>query len=463
LSILSRNNVHIRGTGTRAMIFAHGFGCDQSVWRFVAPSFEGQFVTVLFDHVGAGKSDLSAYSTTRYSSLHGYAEDVVQLGQELSLENAIFVGHSCSAMIGALASIKAPDMFERLVFVASSPRYVNDGDYVGGFTAAQIEGLLEEVDTDYVGWSARTAPKIMGNAERPELGKELANSFCRVDPRIARQFARVTFTSDNRADLPLVNARSLILQCNNDMVAPAAVGKFVHREILDSKLVFLRASGHCPHLSAPADTIAAINDFVASTPDYWFMPSRRLEEPNELSLAPNDDLSILLTSTRDRDALRDSLFHRAGELRMHLGRYDMYTVSLASMLLERAAAVIEVAPLTIHTRGADILRLMQSGQVSPVLHEQFRAIDQEIQVILDRQEIASHHGAAIAALAIAPPAGRPSTQNQIHDWYDHENATNAEIEDFIDAMDRDILQIVSLYVRVANCALALERANPRLG
>jgi sigma-B regulation protein RsbQ len=463
VSILSRNNVHIRGKGNRAMIFAHGFGCDQNMWRFVAPSFEGQFVTVLFDHVGAGKSDLSAYSPSKYSSLHGYAEDIVELGQELELENAIFVGHSCSAMIGALASIKAPDMFDSLVFIAPSPRYVNDGDYVGGFTAAQMEGMLEEVETDYLGWSARTAPVIMGNAERPELGEELTSSFCRTNARIAREFARVTFTSDNRADLPRVNARSLILQCSNDVVAPSAVGKYVHREVLDSKLVFMRASGHCPHLSAPGDTIAAISEFLASSPGYWVIPSERSVEVNELSLPPNDDLSILLNSTRDRDALRDSLFHRAGELRMHLGRYDMYTVSLASMLVERANEVLEGAPLTIHTRGAAILRLMEITAVAPELREQFRGIDQEMQLILDAQEIASRHGAAIAALAIAPPAGRPSANNQIHDWYDHENATNAEIEDFIDAMDRDILQIVSLYVRVANCALALERAKPRLG
>jgi sigma-B regulation protein RsbQ len=244
------------------MIFAHGFGCDQNMWRFVAPAFEGSFQTILFDHVGAGGSDLSAYDTQKYSTLNGYAEDVVEIGRELDLKGATFVGHSVSAMIGVLASLKAPEMFKNLVLVGPSARYVDDGEYVGGFKAKQIDELLEFLGDNYMGWSAAMAPAIMGNSDRPELGEELTNSFCRTDPEIAKSFARVTFTSDNRADLPQVTARTLILQCSDDVIAPMQVGEYVHQHIPGSKFVLLRATGHCPNLSAPAETISAIRDFV---------------------------------------------------------------------------------------------------------------------------------------------------------------------------------------------------------
>jgi sigma-B regulation protein RsbQ len=244
------------------MIFAHGFGCDQNMWRFVAPAFEGSFQTILFDHVGAGGSDLSAYDTQKYSTLSGYADDVVEIGRELDLKGATFVGHSVSAMIGVLASLKAPEMFKNLVLVGPSARYVDDGEYVGGFKAKQIDELLEFLGDNYMGWSAAMAPAIMGNSDRPELGEELTNSFCRTDPEIAKSFARVTFTSDNRADLPQVTARTLILQCSDDVIAPMQVGEYVHQHIPGSKFVLLRATGHCPNLSAPAETISAIRDFV---------------------------------------------------------------------------------------------------------------------------------------------------------------------------------------------------------
>ena len=211
MSALTRNNVHTRGTGSRAMIFAHGFGCDQNMWRFVAPAFEADFKTVLFDHVGAGHSDLSAYDPEKYATLDGYADDLIEIGNELSLKDAVFVGHSVSAMIGVLASLKAPSLFESLVLVGPSARYINDVDYVGGFSAEQINELLEFLDNNYMGWSAAMAPAIMGNPERPELGEELTNSFCRTDPEIAKAFARVTFMSDNRADLAKVKSRALVL------------------------------------------------------------------------------------------------------------------------------------------------------------------------------------------------------------------------------------------------------------
>lgn len=244
------------------MVFAHGFGCDQNMWRFVEPAFRDQFKTVLFDLVGAGQSDLAAYDPAKYASLDGYAADMVEIGRELGLANAIFVGHSVSAMIGALASIQSPDMFSKLVMVGPSPRYIDDGDYAGGFSAAQIEELLESLADNHMGWSAAMAPAIMGNADRPELGEELTNSFCRTDPEIARQFARATFTSDNRADLPKVRAETLILQCSDDILASEAVGEYVNRSIKNSRLVYLKASGHCPNLSAPAEVISAMNGFV---------------------------------------------------------------------------------------------------------------------------------------------------------------------------------------------------------
>jgi sigma-B regulation protein RsbQ len=262
MTACTRNNVHFAGTGERAMMFAHGFGCDQNMWRYVAPAFEDSFRTILFDHVGAGGSDLSAYDASKYADLSGYADDVVEIGRELGLRNVTFVGHSVSAMIGILASLKAPDLFENLVLVGPSPRYINDTDYIGGFTAEQIEELLGFLSENHMGWSAAMAPMIMGNPERPELGEELTNSFCRTDPEIAKAFARVTFMSDNRADLARVKARTLILQCSEDIIAPFEVGDYVHRHIAGSKLVVMQATGHCPNLSAPAETIAAIRAFV---------------------------------------------------------------------------------------------------------------------------------------------------------------------------------------------------------
>ncbi len=262
MSILSRNNVQSRGHSERAIVFAHGFGCDQNMWRFVSSSFEADFRTILFDHVGAGQSDLAAYDSSKYSSLTGYADDVVEIGRELKLRNAVFVGHSVSAMIGVLASLKAPELFDLLVLVCPSPRYIDDGEYIGGFKPAEIEELLESLDDNHLGWSAAMAPAIMGNPDRPELGEELTNSFCRTDPEIAKAFARVTFTSDNRDDLPKVTARTIILQCRDDIIASEEVGEYVHRMVPGSELIMLEASGHCPNLSAPNEVDSVIRRFV---------------------------------------------------------------------------------------------------------------------------------------------------------------------------------------------------------
>ncbi|MPZ71623.1 MAG: alpha/beta fold hydrolase [Nitriliruptorales bacterium] len=263
MTVVTRNNVTMTGVeSAQPLLFAHGFGCDQHMWRFVTPAFTDTHRVVVFDHVGAGGSDLSAYSSEKYSSLQGYADDVLEICRELDLHDVVFIGHSVAAMIGVLAAAAQPDVFAKLVLVGPSPRYVDDGDYVGGFTAEDIQGLLESLDSNYLGWSSAMAPVIMGNEDRPDLSEELTNSFCRTDPEIARQFARVTFLSDNRADLTRVRVPTLVLQCSDDMIAPDVVGAYVRDHIPDSRLVRLTASGHCPNLSAPDETIAAIRSFL---------------------------------------------------------------------------------------------------------------------------------------------------------------------------------------------------------
>jgi sigma-B regulation protein RsbQ len=244
------------------MLFAHGFGCDQGMWRHVAPAFTDRHQVVLFDHVGAGDSDISAYSHTRHASLSGYAADVLEICRELDLRDVVFVGHSVSAMIGVLAAIAEPERFHRLVLVAPSPRYIHDDGYVGAFSQQDIEGLLELLESNYMAWSSMLGPVVMANPERPDLAEELTASFCRMDPEIARRFARVTFLSDNRADLPKLRVPSLILQCSDDAIAPEVVGRYLHANLRDSELVKLEATGHCPNLSAPAETVAAIQAYL---------------------------------------------------------------------------------------------------------------------------------------------------------------------------------------------------------
>jgi sigma-B regulation protein RsbQ len=247
----------------RPMVFAHGFGCDQAMWRFVAPDFEVDHRVVLFDHVGAGRSDLTAYDPEKYGSLRGYASDIVQICRDLGLSDVVLVGHSVSAMIGVLALQEAPELFGAMVMIGPNPRYVDDGDYVGGFSRADIGGLLDALDSNHLGWSAQMAPVIMGNhPDHPELAEELTNSFCRTDPDIARQFARVTFLSDNRADLADVAVPTLVLQCSEDVIAPDVVGTYVHEAVPGSAFTRLAATGHVPHLSAPEETTAAIRAFL---------------------------------------------------------------------------------------------------------------------------------------------------------------------------------------------------------
>jgi sigma-B regulation protein RsbQ len=265
MGVAERNNVVVRGVaGGQPIVFGHGFGCDQNMWRLVAPHFEDRYQVVTYDHVGFGGSDLAAYDPDKYATLQGYADDLLEVCRHLGFREVVFVGHSVAAMIGVRAAITDAELFDRLVLVAPSPRYIDDDDYVGGFSRDDIDGLLDSLDRNYLGWSSAMAPTIMGNADRPELGQELTNSFCRTDPLIAAQFARVTFLSDSRDDLDMVTTPSLILQCSEDAIAPRSVGEFTHTRLAGSTIAYLDATGHCPNLSAPEETIAAIDAYLGA-------------------------------------------------------------------------------------------------------------------------------------------------------------------------------------------------------
>ena len=262
--IQARNNVQVSGRGRRPMLFAHGFGCDQTMWRFVAPAFEDDFRVYLFDYVGCGRSDWSAFDARRYATLDGYARDVLDIVEAYDLRDIVFVGHSVSAVVGLLASIREPGRFARHILIGPSPCYVNDAGYVGGFERKDIDGLLELMERNYFGWAAFLASTVMGNPERPGLTEELQASICATDPRMTRTFARATFLSDNRADLPEVRVPSLILQCARDAIAPESVGEYVHRALRGSTLRHMSATGHCPHMSHPQETIALMKEYLAS-------------------------------------------------------------------------------------------------------------------------------------------------------------------------------------------------------
>ncbi|MCX4918896.1 alpha/beta fold hydrolase [Streptomyces sp. NBC_00687] len=265
MDIRRRNNISITGrVDGPVVLLAHGFGCDQNMWRLVVPALAKDYRVVLFDYVGSGGADSSAWSERRYSSLEGYASDVLEVCEELDLRDVAFVGHSVSAMVGVLAAAKAPQRFSSLVMVAPSPRYIDEDGYRGGFSADDIDELLESLESNYLGWSAAMAPVIMGNPERPELGEELTTSFCATDPAMARVFARTTFLSDSRDDLKKVTVPTLVLECSQDVIAPREVGAYVHQAIPGSRLVTLKATGHCPQLSAPQATAAAITEFLGA-------------------------------------------------------------------------------------------------------------------------------------------------------------------------------------------------------
>lgn len=268
-AVIHRNNVTLSGRdGGPVMMFAHGFGCDQEMWRKLLPYFVNDYRVVLFDHVGAGRSDVSAYDREKYGSLDGYAADLLEICAALELEDVILVGHSVSAMTAVIAAVRDPARFSRLILVAPSPRYTDDPSdgYVGGFSREDIEGLLASLDSNYFAWAAALAPMIMGNPEEPELSEDLRGSFCRTNPSIARHFARVTFLSDTRPELAKLCTSSLILQCSDDQLAPPEVGAYLHGNLEHSTLLQLQATGHCPHVSAPEETAAAILHYLNASP-----------------------------------------------------------------------------------------------------------------------------------------------------------------------------------------------------
>ena len=263
MNLQQRNNVTAAGSGSATLFFAHGFGCDQNMWRLMEPAYRERYKTVLFDLVGSGGSDLKAFDTNKYETLHGYADDVAEIMRAYGEGPCVFVGHSVSAMIGVLADLSHPGLFAAHAMVGPSPSYINDGDYVGGFERSDIESLLHTLESNYLGWSSSMAPAIMGAPEQPELGVELTNSFCRTDPEIAKHFARVTFLSDHRAALAKLQTPVLILQCDDDLIAPVAVGEFMHKELPNSVLKIIENVGHCPHLSRPGASTDAIDTFLA--------------------------------------------------------------------------------------------------------------------------------------------------------------------------------------------------------
>ena len=263
MSVLQRNNVKVLGKGP-PMVFVHGFGCDQNMWRLLAPHFSQTHQVILMDLVGSGQSDLAAFDKEKYATLHGFASDLCEVLQEVTSAPAICVGHSVSAMIGLLANLKCPDAFLAQVMVSPSPCYINDGDYQGGFSREDIESLLETLESNYLGWSSNMAPAMMGAPEQPELATELTNSFCRTDPEMAKHFARVTFLSDHRADLPKLPAPALVLQCSDDIIAPRTVGEYMRRTLPNCTVRVIENVGHCPHLSAPSASAAAIEEFLAT-------------------------------------------------------------------------------------------------------------------------------------------------------------------------------------------------------
>ena len=261
-NIIVRNNVTILGQGDQPLIFAHGFGCDQNMWRFITPAFMDKYKIMLFDYVGSGNSDINAYSSEKYQSLQGYVQDLLDIIETLSLQNSIFVGHSISAMIGLLASIQHPDYFKKLIMIGPSPCYLNDDGYLGGFERSDIAELLDMMEMNFTGWASYMAPIAMSNPEQPALTQELKQTFIAADPIIAKEFAEVTFLSDHRSELPKVSVPSLIIQCSEDSIVPISVGDYLHQHLKNSTLQLMEAKGHYPHISHPNETIQCIADFL---------------------------------------------------------------------------------------------------------------------------------------------------------------------------------------------------------
>lgn len=463
MSAISRLNGKLHGTGDRAMVFVHGLGCEQRMWRYVAPHFETEFVTVLIDLVGSGASDCSAYSADKYSSLQGYAHDIIELGHEVGFEDAVLVGHSCGAMIGLLASIEDPAMFESLVLLSASPRYINDKRYAGGFTQQAILTMLRDLRTDYGDWSQNIAPVFMGNAHRPELADELLRSFRRTDPEIVADFATAIYTSDWRTELSKVKASCLVIQCEADPFVPLGVGRYLSSQIPGAQFETIPTDGHFPHLSAPERVVESIRQFVSLKP---LSRSNRIPSP---AAGPAQDphrggslgLNILggiwsrrppsLADQQGRAQLEELLLQRAGELMAHLGRYDMHALALETWLRSSLGEIASRQPAMLRTRGAHIKALLQRTAVEGQLVLEFEAIDRELVALLSRHEIAAKNMAIVPALALH--ANRPPPYPK--EWYEFDAASDQELLFFIDAIERDVLAVAALCLRLCHFADSL--------
>jgi sigma-B regulation protein RsbQ len=439
VSVIRRNNVHIRGSGERTMVFAHGLGCNQDMWRFVARHFEKQYVTVLMEHAGAGGTDTALYRSDTHQDLHGYADDLIEIGRTLKFENATFIGHSCAAMIGALATVKAPHMFESLVLISASPRYVHDGGYRGGFSEAELAGVLACVNDDYWGWASAMAPSLMQNEECPALTEELRRSIRNTNPHIAAEFARVIFASDLRAELPNVRVRSLILQCVQDPVVPRQAADCLRRWLPDSHLEEIPAAGHFPQLSAPELVAAQIRRFIS-------VASRSVEVPWQEAVQGRQGRQ----PAHDRRFMKALLLRRAQELCLHLDRYDRYARAAGSFLKSDAMPAVV---LDIHNRGAATVRRMRSARMDEDTIAEFSEIDQELQALLVRQQRAARNDIVIAPLD-SDRAGASVVLNS-QNWYDVQTATDQELARFLLLIERDIIKLAALYARLSRCAMKI--------
>jgi sigma-B regulation protein RsbQ len=261
-ALIKRNNIHLSGTGGKVLFFLHGFGCSQLMWRYIVPSFEKEYTIILIDLVGCGASDETAYDFNKYNTLDGYANDILEICNDLSLKEVILIGHSVSAMIATLAVNKQPAVFNKLIMLCPSPRYINDENYEGGFQQTDIDEMVKLLNQYYLGWAANIAPVIVGNNSQPNVTKELSDSFCNNNPEIASHFAKVAFMGDNRNDIKNIKTETLIIQSANDHIAPLQVGNYLHQNIPFSKFVVIDTVGHTPHLCNPNLVIESIRNFI---------------------------------------------------------------------------------------------------------------------------------------------------------------------------------------------------------
>lgn len=262
--VITRNNVTVHGTSKNVLMLAHGFGCDQRMWRFVLPALAEHFTVVLFDYVGSGKSELSSFSVDKYSTLEGYATDVLEIISELDYEKVVFCGHSVSCMIGLIASLRSPEKFSELIMICPSPCFINDlPEYEGGFEKTDLQELMNLMDKNYIGWAEYLAPLVLGASSSKKLIGELSGSFCSTDPIVAKTFAQATFFSDHRQQLPQCVIKTLIIQSESDSLAPVSVGRYIHDRIEESELKIVEVEGHCVHMTEPSLTAGLITEFLA--------------------------------------------------------------------------------------------------------------------------------------------------------------------------------------------------------